>query len=97
MTESPRSSSGFIDGPGGGWGQVGPGLDRLGWEVRDGWLVAALQNPESEGLNAESHPYILSACDATDLSTFLGKRFDPPGGPSRIVTVVTPTDTVDEV
>ena len=81
------------------WGR-GPGrptLDRLGWKVRDGWLVTALRNPESGGLNAESHPYILSARDATDLSTLLGKRFDPPGGPSRIVTVVTSTDTVDEV
>lgn len=66
---------------GGNGGHVGPALDRLGWKVRPRWLLAALRDPASHGLDAESHPYVLSVRDATDLSAFLLRRFAPPSGP----------------
>ena len=54
-------------------------------------LLAALREPASEGLSPESHPYVLSARDATDLSAFLVRRFPPPGGPDQSVMA----DTLD--
>ena len=65
-------------------GDVGPALDRLGWKVSHSWLVAALSDSATQGLSPESHPYVLSVRDATDLSPFLVRRFSPPGAPLRM-------------
>ena len=75
--------------PAGIGGDVGPALDRLGWKVSHSWLVAALSDSATQGLSPESHPYVLSVRDATDLSAFLVRRFSPPGGPAQDVTVIT--------
>ncbi|HJP32221.1 MAG TPA: multiheme c-type cytochrome [Candidatus Latescibacteria bacterium] len=74
---------------GGTGGRTGPALDRLGWKVGVDWLQAALGSPATEGLSPGSHPYVLSVRDIADLSAFLVRRFDPPGGPDQSVMVDT--------
>lgn len=46
---------------------------------------------KTRAASPESHPYVLSARDATDLSAFLVRRFTPPGGPDQSVMA----DTLD--
>lgn len=74
---------------GGEGGQIGPALDRIGWKTDAAWLQAALRDPVSQGIGAESHPYHLSERDIADLSHFLLRRFTPEGGPTSDVMQVT--------
>ena len=82
--QEPAAGDAYRGNPAGIGGDVSPALDRLGWKVSHSWLVAALSDSATQGLSPESHPYVLSVRDATDLSPFLVRRFSPPGAPLRM-------------